>query len=526
MKTIPGARFQFAAIMLALAIPASGQNWSNLGGNSHRNGLANVSGPTAAELIWSGTTDYSIISWTPFIWEGMVFTVRQSGFPQNGGAANDAIIARDLYTGQELWRHTLAFGGNTGEQWIAWIGGVDDGRLYASRSATDRLQPITALDVFDGSVIWTSEASTRASGYDGVVFAPNGDLIVGDHQFVYRIRAVDGTSEWTRQRSCQVSGSCGGAVAVGGDGIFIDEAGVNATVLTKLDPATGVPLYSSAPMPGLTNQNTPFLSPDGLTIYFARSQNNPAVDMLYAFTDTGAGFTELWNRPIRWTTGHDHGIAPDGSIFTFLANNEFVRLDPSTGNVTASAGFLEPIGTGNLSPHTAVDVKGRVYVSNGWAGNPATDGRLWAFDMDLTGNIFTLVLDRQNNGGPALGGDGVLVVCDRNAIYAYRAPSSGTAPGWDRHTGIASLDQNHPNPFHPITLIRFNVSADARASLDVFDMRGGHVRRLADRADGPGTYLVTWDGLDSRGQDVPAGVYFCRLSAGGTLLTRKMVLVR
>lgn len=95
--------------------------------------------------------------------EEMVFTVRQAGFPQNGGAANDAIVAYDLNTGQELWRHTLAFGGNTSEQWIAWICGVDDGRVYASRSATDRIQPITALDAFDGTVLWTSQASTRAS---------------------------------------------------------------------------------------------------------------------------------------------------------------------------------------------------------------------------------------------------------------------------------------------------------------------------------------------------------------------------
>ncbi len=526
MKAITRTPLPLAAMLLLLALPASGGNWSNLGGNAHRNGMANVAGPTAAELIWSEAADYSIISWTPFIWEGMAFTVRQAGFPQNGGAANDAIVAYDLDTGQELWRHTLAFGGNTSEQWIAWICGVDDGRVYASRSAADRIQPITALDAFDGSVLWTSQASTRASGYDGVVFAGNGDLIVGDFQFVYRIRAVDGSSEWTTPRSCQVSGSCGGAVAVGRSGIYVDEAGFNATLLTKLDPSTGTPLYSSPPMPGMTNQNTPFLSPDGQIIYFARSQNNPAVDVLYAFTDTGSGFTELWNRPIRWTTGHGHGIAPDGSIFTFLADNEFVRLDPSTGNVIASAGVLEPIGTGNLSPQTAVDFNGRVYVSNGWASNPATDGRLWAFDMDLTENLFTLVLDRQNNGGPALGGDGVLVVCDRSAVRAYRTESSGSAPVADAQIVLASLDQNRPNPFHPSTMIRFNLHADVRASLDIFDIRGGHVRRLMENAHGPGGFAVDWDGLDARGKEAPAGVYIYRLSADGTLLTRKMALIR
>ena len=31
-----------------------------------------------------------------------------------------------------------------------------------------------------------------------------------------------------------------------------------------------------------------------------------------------------WSRPVRWTTSHEHGIGPDGSIYTFLQSEEFV----------------------------------------------------------------------------------------------------------------------------------------------------------------------------------------------------------
>ena len=52
---------------------------------------------------------------------------------------------------------------------------------------------------------------------------------------------------------------------------------------------------------------------------------------------------------------------------------------------------------------------------------------MWAFNADLTQNLFTLTLDRQNQGGPALGTNGTLVVCDRAAVRAYRTPQPVTS---------------------------------------------------------------------------------------------------
>jgi outer membrane protein assembly factor BamB len=128
---------------------------------------------------------------------------------------------------------------------------------------------------------------------------------------------------------------------------------------------------------------------------------------------------------MRWTTFHEHGIGPDGSIYTFLPGNEFVRLSSTDGSVINSAGVLQPIDT-NLTPLTAVDADGRVYVSNGWASNPVTNGRVWAFSPDLQTLLFTLVLNRQNIGGPSLAADGTLIVADLRGVFAYREVLSPT----------------------------------------------------------------------------------------------------
>jgi hypothetical protein len=412
-----------AVFMLGLA--ASAADWNNKGGNAARNGLSSAQGPTAATPAWS-VPDSTLISWNVVSSEGRVFTIKEWGFPGSTPVPSDEIVARRLSDGALLWRKSLPYGGNNVAQWIGWIAGARDGRVYASRStasgpsgAAGSPQPITAYDGATGALVWNSADTTVCGPYDGVVFAPNGDLIVGDRLNVTRIRASDGGTEWRFARTGSVSGNCGAAVAA--NGVYIADVAVGGHRIEKYDLATGAFLYQSAVMQGLTLQNTPFVSPDEQTVYLARTQNSATVDFLYAWQDTGSGFTARWNRPVRWTTSHEHGIGADGSIYTFLTGNEFVRLDPATGAVTASAGVLSPPNSAeNLSPQTAVDASGRVYVANGWAGTPSSGGRLWAFPSDLSSTLFTLTLANPNVGGPALASDGTLLSADLTGIHAWR----------------------------------------------------------------------------------------------------------
>ncbi|MCE5269711.1 T9SS type A sorting domain-containing protein [bacterium] len=90
----------------------------------------------------------------------------------------------------------------------------------------------------------------------------------------------------------------------------------------------------------------------------------------------------------------------------------------------------------------------------------------------------------------------------------------------------SALYQNAPNPFNPSTCIRFSLEAAGMVRLEVFDLGGRRVATLDAGERAAGTYSVEWDGRDERGRDLPAGVYLYRLSAGGTAITRKMVLLK
>jgi hypothetical protein len=89
-----------------------------------------------------------------------------------------------------------------------------------------------------------------------------------------------------------------------------------------------------------------------------------------------------------------------------------------------------------------------------------------------------------------------------------------------------ALEQNHPNPFNPSTVISFAVPEATHVELTVYDARGHLVTTLWNRLAEGGVHEAEWDGTDASGTPVASGVYSYRLRAGNKTLTRKMVLLK
>lgn len=83
------------------------------------------------------------------------------------------------------------------------------------------------------------------------------------------------------------------------------------------------------------------------------------------------------------------------------------------------------------------------------------------------------------------------------------------------------LSQNFPNPFNPSTGIRYELPEAGDVRLQVFDMTGRLVATLTDSRMEAGTHLVTF-----HAGNLASGVYMYRLEAAGTILTRKMTLIK
>jgi hypothetical protein len=91
---------------------------------------------------------------------------------------------------------------------------------------------------------------------------------------------------------------------------------------------------------------------------------------------------------------------------------------------------------------------------------------------------------------------------------------------------VLTLYQNFPNPFNPVTAIRFDLPSRSRVKLAVYNVNGQLVRVLVDDIMNPGSKSVTWNGLDSARRPAASGVYFYHLIAKGRVKSRKMILLR
>lgn len=89
-----------------------------------------------------------------------------------------------------------------------------------------------------------------------------------------------------------------------------------------------------------------------------------------------------------------------------------------------------------------------------------------------------------------------------------------------------ALKQNYPNPFNPDTKMSFDLPRTQNVSLQVYNILGQHVVTLASGVYEAGSHTVSWNGTNSRGENVPSGIYFYSLRTEEFSKTNKMMLIR
>ncbi len=88
------------------------------------------------------------------------------------------------------------------------------------------------------------------------------------------------------------------------------------------------------------------------------------------------------------------------------------------------------------------------------------------------------------------------------------------------------MGQNFPNPFNPVTTIRFGVKVRGPVELKIYNVEGKLVATLLDDVLDAGAYDIPWSGRNDNGSNVASGVYFYRIAAGDFVQTKKMVVLR
>jgi hypothetical protein len=106
---------------------------------------------------------------------------------------------------------------------------------------------------------------------------------------------------------------------------------------------------------------------------------------------------------------------------------------------------------------------------------------------------------------------------DNTTIVSAKGPSS---------PNTFALEQNFPNPFNPTTSINYSVAKSGHVSVVVYDLLGNVVKTLVNESQETGTYKLTWNATNDKGEVVPTGNYILKMVSGDFSQTRKMTLLK
>ncbi len=216
-------------------------------------------------------------------------------------------------------------------------------------------------------------------------------------------------------------------------------------------------------------------------------------------------YNGLFNLPIYITRVHsDNGIFNHGisSIFTGTNLNDvddWLFLEPQDGKI------IEPGVDWSIPYNSKLSVFGVHDFESAYNGGVVDQPRLVPavyLHIDSVGNREMTYINPN-------------MVVDKTTL----------AVGGEKNKNIPehySLGQNYPNPFNPSTIIPYNLDKQANISLDLYDIKGRHIKNLEKGIKEPGAYIENFN--DS---NLPSGNYIVNLkTSDGYAQSKKISLVK
>ena len=238
----------------------------------------------------------------------------------------------------------------------------------------------------------------------------------------------------------------------------------------------------------------------------------------------------------------------DGTGTESEANSETVTVDLQNAAPTAS--MLVAPENESVITLTPENVAGSDLFL-GWSPSTDADGEQVEYHLSLqttAGNIDTVLT-------------GANLAIPYSDLYAFITDSAGltqlhvswnihTTDGWDVTPSsngpwtftmdagwmlsteeellpeVFALHNNYPNPFNPITNIRYDIPEVSDVRIDIYNLAGQRVRTLVSREHQPGRYRIKWNATNDFGSPVASGMYIYRIHAKDFVSVKKLLLMK
>jgi hypothetical protein len=89
-----------------------------------------------------------------------------------------------------------------------------------------------------------------------------------------------------------------------------------------------------------------------------------------------------------------------------------------------------------------------------------------------------------------------------------------------------SLWSARPNPFSDEARLWYSLSSRGRVVIDVVDVSGRVIARIADETQDAGPHTAIWTGIDQQGRRAPSGVYFIKAALDSQQQSARVTLMR
>jgi len=108
-----------------------------------------------------------------------------------------------------------------------------------------------------------------------------------------------------------------------------------------------------------------------------------------------------------------------------------------------------------------------------------------------------------------------------NLPEEWQAPYLGIKPIVSQVPLMFALFQPYPNPFNSTTSISYTLPKSSEVRLSIHDIHGREITVIQDGVKKEGYHTTVWNA-----SEIPTGMYFIQLEAGGLTKTRKVMLLR
>jgi parallel beta-helix repeat protein len=278
---------------------------------------------------------------------------------------------------------------------------------------------------------------------------------------------------------------------------------------------------------------------------------------IISFTESGGGFIvigdctpELSYNLCFENSGGDYINCGPG-IGAITGDPAYVGGDPHDYHLTESSAAIDvgnPVITYNDPDGTRNDVGAFYYEQiiplpvelTSFTAETTTNGVMLTWHTASELNCYEWIIQRDGVNVASLPGHGTTVIPQ---VYSYLDPVGDGSytyqlkevdiGGAVSYSGSVTVNvgssqvadfillQNYPNPFNPETAIVFTLPETRPVRLSVHNSAGALIKILVDGSRNAGAHSIIW-----AAEDLPSGVYICRLETGAQSVSKTVILMK